>query len=205
MILASGSPQRRAILEQLGVAFQVVVTGVEELEAGSPREVAVENARRKARAAAITSAPATAVGSEAVPLGLHGLEPETVLAVDTVVELDGNLYGKPVDAADAAATMRALAGRSHRVISGLCVIQAEVERTAAAVTRVHFRPLDEAAISWYVATDEWRGRAGGYAIQGRGAALVERIEGDYLNVVGLPVATLIELLPSLLFPAISAG
>jgi septum formation protein len=186
LILASGSPQRRAILEQLGVSFQVVVTGVEELESGAPDEVALENARRKARAAAGPRA-----GSGGVVLG-----------VDTVVALDGRLYGKPADPVEASATLRALSGRSHRVISGVCVVEGDRERAAAAVTHVRFRPLSESAIDWYLETQEWQGRAGGYAIQGRGAALVESIDGDYLNVVGLPVATLLGLLPSLLFPAI---
>ena len=193
MILASGSPQRRAILEQLGVSFSVVVTGVDEVEAGEPEDVAIENARRKARAA---GRPLAAGGPLATGAG------EAVLGVDTVVALDGRLYGKPVDHADAAATLQALAGRSHRVISGVCVIDGGQERTAAALTHVRFRSLDQNAIDWYLETQEWRGRAGGYAIQGRGAALVESITGDYLNVVGLPVATLLDLLPSLLFTAI---
>jgi septum formation protein len=183
VILASGSPQRRAILEQLGVDFSVVVTGVDELTAGRPEEVAVENACRKARAAAAQSADSA----------------ETVLGVDTLVALGERLYGKPGDRQEAAATLAALAGRRHRVVSGLCLIDADGERSAAAITRVRFRPMTESAIDWYLNTGEWQGRAGGYAIQGRGAALVESIEGDYLNVVGLPVATLVDLLPSLVF------
>jgi len=194
LILASGSPQRRAILEQLGVAFEVVVTGVDELETGLADEAAVENARRKAMAAA-------AAGS--VPAApLHRPSSSAILGVDTMVALDGQIYGKPVDREDAIATLRALAGRSHRVVSGICVIEGRGTRTATSVTDVNFRPLSEAAIDWYVDTGEWEGRAGGYAIQGRGAALVESIHGDYLNVVGLPLATLLDLLPSLLFSAI---
>ncbi|MGH2835518.1 MAG: Maf family protein [Solirubrobacteraceae bacterium] len=185
MILASGSPQRRAILEQLGVGFSVLVTGADELTAGRPEEVAVENARRKARAAV-----------EQIDSG------ETVLGVDTLVALEGRLYGKPVDRLQAAATLGALAGRSHSVVSGLCLIEDGRERIAAAVTEVSFRPMSEPAIDWYLDTGEWQGRAGGYAIQGRGAALVRSIHGDYLNVVGLPVATLLDLLPSLLFSGI---
>jgi septum formation protein len=188
MILASGSPQRRAILEQLGVPFRIEVSGVDEIEQGEAEEVALENARRKARA--------VATGQRASG------NAETVLGVDTVVALDERLYVKPEDREQAAATLRALAGRSHRVISGLCLIDPEGERAAAACTEVRFRPMDEPAIGWYLDTREWEGRAGGYAIQGRGAALVESIRGDYLNVVGLPVATLLDLLPTLLFPAI---
>ena len=165
------------ILEQLGVAFTVVVSDAEELLAGDPIEVAVENARRKAQA----------VEAEA-----------SVLGVDTVVVLDGAIYGKPADAADARATLERLSGRVHEVVSGVAVVEAGETRTASATTRVSFRPLDAATLDWYLATGEWRERAGGYAIQGRGAALVAGIEGDYLNVVGLPVAALLELLPGIL-------
>lgn len=191
MILASGSPQRRAILQQLGVQFSVLVTGVEELGAGAPEDVAVANARLKARAAA----------QELGAAGGRGCA--TILGVDTLVAVGDRIYGKPADRDDAVATLRALDDRTHRVISGVCVIERGRERTASALTQVHFRRLGRAAIDWYVGTGEWQGRAGAYAIQGRGAALVRALEGDYLNVVGLPVATLLELLPSLLFPAIS--
>jgi septum formation protein len=121
-----------------------------------------------------------------------------VVGVDTVVTLDGALYGKPADAGEARATLEALSGRAHEVVSGIAVVEAGAVRTAHATTRVTFRDLDAATLDWYLATDEWRERAGGYAIQGRGAALVAGIEGDYLNVVGLPVTALIELLPGLL-------
>jgi septum formation protein len=195
VILASGSPQRRAILEQLGVEFTVVVSGVEELEQGPAEEVALENARRKGRAALAATGPLASSQAEQQVSSSD----ETVLGVDTVVALEDRLYGKPADRAQAAATLRALAARTHRVVSGICLIEDGRERTAAAVTEVGFRPLGDAAIDWYLDTGEWRGRAGGYAIQGRGAALVESIRGDYLNVVGLPVAALLDLMPSLLF------
>ncbi len=182
MILASGSPQRRAILEQLGVSFTVSVSGAEELEEGDPLEVAVNNARRKA----------LAVGAGEQP----------VLGVDTVVALGDRLYGKPGGRSEAAATLRALAGRSHRVVSGLCLLADGRQRTTVAVTEVRFRAMTDGVLEWYLDTGEWRDRAGAYAIQGRGAALVEAIAGDYLNVVGLPVAALVELEPSLIFPAI---
>ena len=114
--------------------------------------------------------------------------------------VDGAVYGKPAGEADARTTLAVLSGRDHEVISGLCVLDpgAREPRTALARTRVRFRPLDPATLDWYVATGEWRERAGGYAIQGRGAGLVAEIEGDYLNVVGLPVAALLELLPGIL-------
>jgi septum formation protein len=185
LVLASRSPQRRAILEQLGVSFVVAVPdGVQELESGPPHEVALENAYRKA--AAVAGGSAGADGSA------------RVLGVDTVVALGARLYGKPDDAAAARATLSALSGRSHVVISGVCLIVEGAARTAAAQTTVEFRALDEGLTEWYVASGEWRERAGGYAIQGRGAALVKRIDGDYSNVVGLPVPTLLELAPDLL-------
>ena len=123
-----------------------------------------------------------------------------MLGVDTVVALGDALYGKPADRDQAEATLRALSGAVHRVLSGVCLIDGASARarTAVATTRVSFRALDEPTLAWYVDAGEWRGRAGGYAIQGRGAALVASIEGDYLNVVGLPVATLLELEPKLL-------
>jgi septum formation protein len=180
LILASRSPQRRAILEQLEIPFEVRLAEVEELEHGPPRELALENASRKAAAIARQTPGAL------------------VLGVDTVVALDSRVFGKPADPDDARVTLTALSGHRHTVISGLCLIEADQIRTATAATEVQFRQLSDALIEWYLGTGEWRERAGGYAIQGRGAALVQRIEGDYLNVVGLPVATLLELEPDLL-------
>jgi septum formation protein len=124
---------------------------------------------------------------------------EVVLGVDTVVSLDGRMYGKPSDPSEARDTLRALSGATHTVVSGLALIGLEaVPRVASCATKVVFRRLDEPTIDWYVQGGEWRERAGGYAIQGRGAALVASIDGDYLNVVGLPVATLLDLAPTLL-------
>ena len=151
-----------------------------ERDDGPPDEVAVENARRKAAAVAADRPGAV------------------VLGADTIVSLDGRIYGKPGDAEAARASLRALSGRTHTVVGGICLIEDDRVRTAAARTDVAFRSLGEELIDWYVRSGEWRDRAGGYAIQGRGAALVRRIEGDYLNVVGLPVATLLELAPGLL-------
>lgn len=181
LVLASASPQRRAILMQIGVSFDVEVSAVQELTEGPPEEVVLENAYRKARAVADR---------------LGGQRP--VLGVDTIVALGRQIFHKPPDAAAARATLAALAGREHSVLSGMCLIEGDRSRTAAARTRVRFRALTDAQIQGYVETGEWRGRAGGYAIQERGALLVSAIEGDYLNVVGLPVATLAELAPWLL-------
>ena len=180
-MLASRSPQRRAILEQLGIEFEVQVADVDERESGPPEEVVVHNALLKARSA-------------------HGrFTPErTVLAVDTVVGLDGRLYGKPRDSAEARSHLAQLSGREHEVWSGLVLIEHGRERTGTARTAVQFQELDEATIEWYLATGEWRDRAGGYAIQGKGAALVRSIDGDYWNVVGLPVALMLQVAPQLL-------
>jgi septum formation protein len=203
LVLASRSPQRRAILEQLGVEFSVVVPdGVQELESGPPHEVALENAYRKATAVADGGRGAADGGrgaADGVRAPADGVRaPARVLGVDTIVAVGTRLYGKPGDADAARATLQALSGRAHAVISGVCVLDDGTPRTAAAQTVVEFRALDERLIEWYVASGEWRERAGGYAIQGRGAALVKRIDGDYSNVVGLPVTTLLELAPDLL-------
>jgi septum formation protein len=162
------------------VPFEVRPADVEELEQGPPGEVAIENAYRKAAAVA-ASEPAA-----------------TVLGVDTVVAIAGRMYGKPRDRDHAHQTLSALAGRRHVVISGICLIQAGRVRTTAASTVVEFRPLDAQAIDAYLDAGEWHDRAGAYAIQDRGALLVRGIEGDYLNVVGLPAAALVELAPGLL-------
>jgi septum formation protein len=176
LTLASASPQRRAILAQLGVEFEVVVPDVEELVGGDPRSTVVENARRKLRA----------VGGD------------PVLAADTEVVLDGQVFGKAADADEAELFLRRLSGRVHEVWGGLALRYGGDERTAHAVTRVRFRALEPADLAWYLGTGEWRDRAGAYAIQGRGAALVAEIEGDYWNVVGLPVGELVRMAPQLL-------
>jgi septum formation protein len=192
LILASRSPQRRAILEQIGVPFEVIVPAVDELTEGPPHEVVLENAYRKA--AAVAGAD-TARGPDAEIAASAGTPP--VLGVDTIVTVGTRIYGKPADAAHAREMLTELSGRRHVVISGVCLIERGRARTAAADTVVEFRRLDAGLIDWYVRAGEWRERAGGYAIQERGAALVSRIEGDYSNVVGLPVATLLELAPGL--------
>jgi septum formation protein len=117
-----------------------------------------------------------------------------VLGVDTAVVCSGRVYGKPADEDEARAMLDALSGRMHEVVSGLCLLGSEVEVVEHDVTRVEFRSLSSFEIDAYLAAGEWRGRAGAYAIQGLGASLVKRIEGDYLNVVGLPAALLVRLL-----------
>jgi septum formation protein len=122
-----------------------------------------------------------------------------VLGVDTVVELGGRLWGKPADECEARATLSALSGRTHVVTSAIALVTDDTApRVTTAATAVTFRELDDATLTWYLASAEWRSRAGGYAIQGAGCALVASIEGDWTNVVGLPVAALLALEPSLL-------
>jgi septum formation protein len=185
LVLASGSPQRRALLERLGVPFAVRVSNAEELEQGEdPALVAVENARRKAWAVRTPGAL------------------EAVLGCDTIVVLDGVIYGKPVDASAARETLAALSGRTHEVLSGLAVLLADQQsgfilRTAVARTSVTFRTIEGALLDWYVGTEEWRGRSGGYAIQGAGAKLAVAVDGEEENVVGLPLDTLRSLCPEL--------
>ncbi len=175
LVLASRSPQRRAILEQLHVAFEVVEVDVEEIAAGDPVEVARANALRKAVAASERRSGAT------------------ILGVDTVVALDGEIYGKPASETAAADTLKRLSGRTHTVVSGLALLRPGNPQVVHEVTEVTFRELSDELVERYVRTGEWAGRAGGYAIQGQGAGLVRAISGDYLNVVGLPVAVLLDL------------
>jgi len=150
---------------------------VDEETRGDPREVAVENARRKALAVAARD--------------------EVVLGADTDVALDGEILGKPADEAQAQAFLERLSGRTHEVVGGIAVVRDDRLTTSVEVTEVEFAALDPSTVEWYVRSREWEGRAGGYAIQGRGAALITGIRGDYLNVVGLPLARLLALHPDL--------
>ena len=175
--LASTSPQRRAILEQLGIPFELAMPDYEEHDA--PDADVVELVRRHA------AGKARSVGEP---------DERPVLGVDTTVHLDGRVFGKPSDYEEAEEMLEALGGRTHEVVSGLCLRTPGWEVVEHEVTRVSFRPLTARDLAAYVASREWEGRAGGYAIQGLGAGLVERIEGDYLNVVGLPAALLVRLL-----------
>jgi len=178
LLLASTSPQRRAILEQLGIPFDQVAPRYEEHDdpAADPAAMVREHALGKARS----------VAAEA------GERP--VLGVDTAVVLDGRVFGKPATAADAERMLEALAGRRHAVVSGLCLLTPGGDQVGVETTYVTFRQLTPRDLAWYVGGGEWEGRAGAYAIQGRGAALVTGVEGDYLNVVGLPGALLVRTL-----------
>jgi septum formation protein len=196
LILASASPRRREILSALRIPFEVVVPEVEELTDGVPEEVVVENARRKA------AAGLSAAGEAA--------ESATALGVDTEVVIDGRLLGKAADRTEARERLEALAGRTHTVLSGIVLHGAApsggepVERSGLALTEVTFRGFDRTTLEVYLASGEWQDRAGAYAIQGLGSILVQRVEGDFSNVVGLPVRLLLELAPELLGPACTA-
>ena len=178
LLLASTSPQRRAILEQLGIPFDVVAPDYEEHDPpdANPEELVCRHAEAKARSVAAQA----------------GDRP--VLGVDTTVVLDGRICAKPADAADAGRMLEELSGRTHAVVSGLCLVTPGWEIISAVATQVTFRELTPRELGSYLAMGEWEGRAGGYAIQGRGAALVQRVEGDYLNVVGLPASLLVQVL-----------
>jgi septum formation protein len=176
LVLASTSPQRRAILEQLAIPFDAVAPRYVEHDPPDADPVALVRAHALGKARSVHEAGGMTLG------------------VDTTVHLWQRVYAKPRDEDDARAMLRELAGRTHAVVSGLCLITSSGEVVEHAETLVTFRRLDDAAVDRYAASGEWEGRAGGYAIQGLGGRLVERIEGDYLNVVGRPGAGLRDVL-----------
>jgi len=174
LYLASQSPRRRELLQQLGVAHTTLDVEVPEVraEGEAPEAYVSRVARDKAKAglALVAGAPdALVIGS------------------DTEVVLDGEVFGKPADAEQAAAMLRRLSARTHAVISAVWAVDAHRARCEVCISKVRFAALDEASIASYVATGEPFGKAGGYAIQGRGAALVEHLEGSYSCVMGLPL------------------
>jgi septum formation protein len=177
LLLASTSPQRPAILEQLGIPFELAVPDYEEHD--PPDADVVELVREHA------AGKARSIGEP---------DERPVLGVDTAVHLEGRVFGKPAGPEEAEEMLDALGGHTHEVVSGLCLRTRGWEVVEHEVTRVTFRALTPRDLAAYIGTREWGGRAGAYAIQGRGGSLVESIEGDYLNVVGLPAALLVRLL-----------
>ncbi|HET6433698.1 Maf family protein [Dyella sp.] len=173
LYLASQSPRRRQLLEQIGAAFEVIEVAVPEHRGTeeSPRHYVSRVARDKALAG-LAAAPAPGA---------------VVLGSDTEVVLDDEVFGKPADADAAAAMLRRLSGRTHEVISAVWAVTADHQDSELCVSRVRFAMLDEATIAAYVATGEPFGKAGAYAIQGRGGVLVEHLDGSYSGVMGLPV------------------
>lgn len=174
LYLASQSPRRRELLAQIGASFRVVDVDVPEVPRAG--EAPPDYVNRVARDKAYAGLAALAHAEDA-----------WVLGADTEVVLDGEVFGKPRDAADAAAMLRRLSGREHVVISVAWLVDAHAQRHAECVSRVRFAALDEAAIAAYVATGESFGKAGAYAIQGRGAALVDHLDGSFSGVMGLPL------------------
>lgn len=182
LILASASPSRKMLLEQAGLDFEVVVSGVDETVPPdyTPAQTVEALARRKGRA-------------------VQALRPEApIIAADSVVSIDGLILGKPKDDEAAKATLRRLSGRTHELITGVCLLINGQMDLFHQVTRVTFYPLTEEEIAEYVALGESRGRAGAYGIEGIGVVLVQSIQGDYPNIVGLPVAETIRHLHKLL-------
>jgi septum formation protein len=182
LVLASGSPQRRALLAALGLDFEVRVPAVEEVTDGEPRDLVVRNALRKAEAIAAD-------------------HPDTlIIAGDTEVVIDREVLGQPGSEAEARVHLERLSGSEHHVLGGLALLGPDADaepRTGVDVSTVAFRELDDRLLNAYLASGEWRGRAGSYAIQGLGSALVDIVRGDVSNVIGLPVGLLLRLAPEL--------
>lgn len=178
IILASASPRRKELLTTAGVEFEVLVSQADETvpEGTAPKDAAIMTAEKKALAVAENSRDSVVIGA------------------DTIVVIDGKILGKPKDEADAADMLRTLSGREHEVITGVCITDGEKTEKFAQVSRVRFYALTEDEITAYVATKEPMDKAGSYGIQGRGCVLVESIEGDYFNIVGLPVAATVRAL-----------
>jgi septum formation protein len=176
LVLASASPRRREILAMAGIPFRSAPSGIEEFPMpGDPEQVVMHWARRKAESV------------------LPDWKDHAILGADTLVELDGRLLGKPTDRQDAVSMLLDLSGEWHTVFGGVCVIRPErgLDLCFAERTRVRFRPLSRREIECYADTGEPMDKAGAYGIQGFGCAMVDRIEGCYFNVMGLPVARLI--------------
>ena len=185
LILASGSPRRRALLEAAGFDFEVEESGVEEaLRAGEPAEAFAQRVAREKALRVAASRPTESL----------------ILGADTVVVLDGEILGKPADAAQARRMLRRLSGRTHQVHTAVCLVRAPQSVVAEALetTLVTFRDLDEREIRDYIVSGEPFDKAGGYGIQGRASKFVSGLEGSYSNVVGLPVERVAEILKPLL-------
>ena len=183
LLLASASPRRRELLGLAGVRFEAVATDVEEARDGAPAEVVAENALRKARAGA-------------------GMRPgiEFVLGADTEVAIGGRVLGKPASEDEARAYLGELSGNTHEVLGAIALLRGGEEAEplmALERTRVSFADLSATEIDRYIASGEWRDRAGGYAVQGLGASFVSAVDGDLANVIGLPMRALARLAPDL--------
>lgn len=172
IILASASPRRKELLETAGAEFEIIVADVDETvpEGTKPEDAAVMTAEKKAVAVA------------------ENHKDSIVIGADTIVVADGRILGKPADKADACRMLSMLSGVEHKVITGVCLARGDKKITFAQVSKVKFYDLTDEEINAYVETGEPMDKAGAYGIQGKGCVLVEKIEGDYFNIVGLPVA-----------------
>jgi septum formation protein len=183
IILASSSPQRKDLLNQLGVTFEIIPSNFDEdsVKKIAPKEYVKKLARCKAEFVASTQKEGVIIG------------------VDTVITLNNEIIGKPKDEEDATRTLRKLSGKTHNVVSGICVINKYLNKTvtSAVVTKVKFRKLNDKLIKEYIKSKEPLNKAGSYGIQGKGAILIEEINGDYYNIVGLPLTTLAKILESM--------
>ncbi len=178
IVLASGSPRRRQLLEMLRIPFRVIAPDVDEhVHPAEPPDHYVTRLSRAKATAVATRAPG-----------------ELILAADTTVVLDGEIFGKPASPADAVAMLTRLQGRTHEVITGVAVMRDGDVAQALDVSRVTFRPMDRAELESYVATGEPLDKAGAYAIQGLGALLIARVDGDVYGVMGLPLGLAVDLL-----------
>src|SRR5436190_19121570 len=185
IVLASASPRRRELLTALGLAFDVIPPAIDETRTGGPAEAVLANARAKAHAVAERAG-----------------EGALIVGVDTDVAIEGRLLGKAATEAEARERLETLSERTHEVLSGIAILLLHradnpEERAAVETSRVTFAPLDGATIDLYAASGEWRDRAGAYAVQGLGSMLVERVDGDLANVIGLPLRRLLKLAPEL--------
>jgi septum formation protein len=200
LILASSSPRRRALLRAAGVEFRAIAPRAEEIPStasGRYAHLVKQAALRKAREVARRHAAAKAKLSRAASVGgsrCGSFAPALVLGADTIVVCAGEIMGKPRDEADARRMLRKLSGRWHSVYTGVALVAGSRELLASERTEVAFRRLSKDEIERYLATGEPMGKAGAYAIQGRGAALVRSVRGCYTNVIGLPVPRVLEML-----------
>ena len=184
LVLASGSPRRRDLLREAGLSFQINLPDVEELESGAepPRQLCLSNAELKANAVARQD-----------PFS-------TIIAADTIVTLGGQVFGKPVDLEEAAGNLRMLRGRVHEVMTGVAIYHDAVMSKCVETSYVKFRNFSDEVIEEYLSKVQVLDKAGGYAIQDHGDLLVEKIEGDYDNIVGLPVSLVLDQLAKIGFP-----
>ena len=198
LVLASASPRRRELLAQVGYRFEVHPAHIPEdpLPGEDPIVYVTRLAREKAEAVYRQLSSVNTVPENLRPLPRPDVQPLAVLGADTTVTLDNALLGKSEDAADAARILRLLSGRTHRVITGVALVTAKGSEVAAEATAVRFLTLSDEEIAAYVATGEPMDKAGAYAIQGRAARWIPRIEGCYFNVMGLPLALVCSLLES---------